>query len=247
MIQPRRSLRPAALLLTLTLAAPILHARPPHACTAVVFEGQVSAGHEWNSPLGEGWTLRLIPISPATYSGWDLVVDRTPPAGFPDALLLATPPYNSISEREIGTTFGLRAQDAIGWNPRSFRFLTNPVAFRQAQQLYLNAFNPSPTKSTPAPTKSPKAAITRLLALEKTASSGQLRILDAHLTPGAADPAPYAQNWALASARTDHQIDPGKESPQGSLNWIRFRISLTLPAPWRLAPGLHSTPSACTQ
>ena len=72
----------------------------------------------------------------AAYSGWDLVVDREPAAGFPDALLLATLPYNSINEREIGTTFGLRAQDAIGWNPRSFRFIVTPSDFREAQQLF---------------------------------------------------------------------------------------------------------------
>ena len=53
-------------------------------------------------------------------------------------LLLATPPYESISQREVGTTFGIRAQDAIGWNPRSFRFFTNPALFRKAQKLYFD-------------------------------------------------------------------------------------------------------------
>ena len=87
--------------------------------------------------LGQGWTFRVLPIPPlaAGYSGWDLVVDRDPPAGYPDALPLATLPYNSINEREVGTTFGLRAQDAAGWNPRSFRF-TDPAEFRKAQQWF---------------------------------------------------------------------------------------------------------------
>jgi hypothetical protein len=80
----------------------------------------------------------VVPIQPgkAGFSGWDLVVDRVPGAGFPNALLVATPPYNSINEREVGTTFGLRAQDAIGWNPRSFRFMTDPAALQESQRLF---------------------------------------------------------------------------------------------------------------
>ncbi len=82
---------------------------PPKAvCARVTIVGQVSAGGEWSTKLGEGWVIRVLPIAPslAGYSGWDLVMDRDQPAGFPDALLLATMPYNSINEREIGTTFG---------------------------------------------------------------------------------------------------------------------------------------------
>ncbi len=107
----------------------------PHAatCQRIVLTGEVSAGQEWKSTFGERWIFRVLPIDSgkieqgtAGYSGWDLVVDKEQGAGFPDASLVATPPYNSINEREVGTTFGLRAQDATGWNPRSFHFLTDP-------------------------------------------------------------------------------------------------------------------------
>ena len=125
----------------LSFLAPRVLAAPPRsdACTRVEFTDMVSLGQEWKTPLGEGWVFRVLPIvpGPAGYTGWDLVVDRDPQAGYPDALLLATPPYNALNEREIGTTFGLRAQDAIGWNPRSFHFLTNPAAFLQGQKLFL--------------------------------------------------------------------------------------------------------------
>jgi hypothetical protein len=124
----------------LGMASARSHAGPPNQanCHEVVLLGEVSAGHEWKGQIGEGWVFRVIPIQPgqANYSGWDLVADREQAAGYPDALLLATPPYRSIDEREVGTTFGLRAQDAIGWNPRSFRFLTNPEAFRESQKLF---------------------------------------------------------------------------------------------------------------
>ena len=127
----------AAIACAVSLAATPGYAGAAQSCQRLVLDGDVNAGQEWSASIGQGWKFRLVPIPAldAGYSGWDLVVDRNPPAGFPDALYLATPPYNSINEREIGTTFGLRAQDAIGWNPRSFRFLTDPAAFRKRSTI----------------------------------------------------------------------------------------------------------------
>ena len=108
--------------------------RPARACGKVVLTGEVNGGQEWKAAIGEGWVFRLVPIRagvPAAAGTWWWIASRG--AGYPDALLLATPPYNSINEREVGTTYGLRAQDAIGWNPRSFHFLTDPAALRQGQ------------------------------------------------------------------------------------------------------------------
>ncbi|MGB8260716.1 MAG: hypothetical protein WCE75_10215, partial [Terracidiphilus sp.] len=125
-------------LLMLAAVWPRVGAAAPPACRKLVLAGEVNAGQEWRAPIGQGWVFRVLPIVAGSqpFTGWDLVVDREAPAGFPDALLVATPPWNSINEREIGTTFGLRAQDALGWNPRSFHFLVDPAAFRQSQQLW---------------------------------------------------------------------------------------------------------------
>ena len=213
---------------------------PSEPCSKLVLEGEVTAGHEWKAPLGQGWLFRIVPVPPLQtgYSGWDLVVDRSAPAGFPDALYLATPPFGSINEREIATTFGLRAQDAIGWNPRAFRFLIDPRAFHEAQQAY------------PAASSVDAKAINRLLELQKSAASGELRILDAHLVPGTADPAPFAQQWALAASRTPHRIESSANSqgsPRGELRSLHFRLTLWLPAKWIFPPAAHPAPSPCGQ
>jgi hypothetical protein len=154
----------------------------------------------------------------AGYSGWDLAVDREQAAGYPYALLLATPPYGSINEREVGTTFGLRAQDAIGWNPRSFRFLTDPAAFREGQKLYLslrwNGQNrpagpvTSGQNMTASQNEAEARATRRLMELQGQSSAGQFRILDARLSPGTADAAPYVENWVIQSVRTPHTFAP---------------------------------------
>lgn len=228
-------------------------AAPASSCQRLILEGQVSTGQQWRSAIGQGWVFRVqpIPASPSGYTGWDLVVDREPPAGYPDALLLATLPYDSINEREIGTTFGLRAQDAIGWNPRTFRFLTDPRQFRDAQQWLLeferngSAQRPDGQRES---SRSGTADLARLLALQKEASSGEFRILDAHIVPGIADPKPYAQAWALAGSRMQHEVEPvtpGQANAQGKLVWMRFSLTLWLPARWRLPAGLPAVRIGC--
>jgi len=237
--------------LCLPLSA-LSRAATPAVCAEVVLSGEVAANHEWKQPFGQGWVFRVMPIQPgsAGYSGWDLVVDREQPAGFPDALLLATPPYNSISEREVGTTFGLRAQDAIGWNPRSFRFLTDPTAFREGQKQFQilgassHAMQPSAAGSREA------MALERLLTLNQKSSAGQFRILDARLAPGTADAAPYAEKWAIRSARTPHTLaSPAgtKATPLGQFDWMRFSITLWLPRTWKAPNGMPVVQAPCAE
>jgi len=243
-----RHLRSTRLLLLVCLAAlsaPGL--RAAQVCRQLTLEEEVSAAREWRAPIGEGWVIRLVPIPPlqAGYTGWDLVVDRERPAGFPDALYLATPPYNSINQREIGTTYGLRAQDAIGWNPRSFRFLTDPAAFRAAKRDYDLAFQ---LHHDPAPADAIAAAVSRLLKLQTHASTGQLTILDARLVPGTADPAAFAQQWSRAASRSRYQVEaaaPGKSTARGQLRWMRFRIMLWLPLDWLMPAGVRAVQGPC--
>ncbi|WP_058186134.1 hypothetical protein [Terracidiphilus gabretensis] len=224
------------------LASPPVQALPT-ACSKITIQGEVSSGQAWSAPLGQGWVLRLVPVQPGDkYSGWDIVLNRTPgdriePAGFPDAVFLATPPYGSLNEREIATTYGLRAQDAIGWNPRTFRFLLDPLAFHAGQQLYLSSHGAADPKTSAS-----------LLDLIHSASQGELRIVDARAVPGIADPASYAQNWAIAAARTPYQaVAPigGQPTPRGALLWMRFTLALWPPPGWRAPAGWTAVSAPC--
>lgn len=222
----------------LALALPAMTWAQKGACQRVSLAGEVKAGQEWRQEIGGGWVLRLVPIAPgqAGYTGWDLVVDRTRGAGYPDALLLATPPYASINEREIGTTYGLRAQDAMGWNPRSFHFLTDEKDFAEARRLFAQL------------TAGKQQAAGRLLELAGKAASGELEIEEARLTAGVGDAPAFAENWAMRSRRTPQQEVPapgGKSSARGSLSWMRFKATLWLPVKLRPAGGLTVSRVAC--
>jgi hypothetical protein len=222
------------------------------ACEKVVLQGEVNAGQEWKAAFGQGWVFRVLPIASgkAGYSGWDLMVDREQPAGYPDSLLVATPPYNSINQREVGTTFGLRAQDVIGWNPRSFRFLTSPDAFKESQKLFQVLGGTRHAMETPVVSSREGMAMQRQLKINEKSSAGQFRILEARLTPGVSDAAKYAENWALASPRTPHKFEPaagGKSTPLGELHWMRFSVTLWLPAGWKAPVELHAVRTACSE
>jgi hypothetical protein len=242
------------LLVVAALASVRCQASPgtPAGCQKVVLAGEVVARQEWKAAIGQGWVFRVLPIGPgpAGYSGWDLVVDREPGAGFPDALLVATPPYNSINEREIGTTFGLRAQDAIGWNPRSFHFLADPAALRESQRLFQVLGAAKFGIESPVVTERVGKAMQRQLKINRSAAAGQFRILDARLAPGNSDAASYAENWALASQRTTHTNEPAtaaKPSPRGELHWMRFSITLWLPEEWKTPKALNPARVACSE
>jgi hypothetical protein len=86
------------------------------------------------------------------------------------------------------------------------------------------------------------------MELVRTAmGSGEFRILDARLTPGVADPASYAEAWAIQSARTPHSLDAAAKgsTKMGSLNEIRFSITLWVPGSWRSTAGIHATATSC--
>jgi len=221
-------------------------------CRKIVLTGEVNAGQEWKASFGLGWVFRVVPIKPGKegYSGWELVVDREQSIGYPDALLVATPPYYSISEREVGTTFGLRAQDAIGWNPRSFHFLTVPDALRESQKQFRALGGTKIWTEAPVANSREHEAEQQLLEINRRASPGQLRILNARLTPGIADAAPFARKWALQSAKTPHTVAPApdaKASPLGELDWMRFSVTLWLPVGWKAPAGLSAPLAACSE
>ena len=213
-------------------------------CQKIQLSGEVKAGESWSASIGQGWIFRVLPIAPSGrgYTGWDLVVGPPADSDYPDALLLGTPPYGSLNEREIGTTFGLRAQDAIAWEPRHFHFLNTAKDVRSARELYRQVMAKPSSAS----------AASELLKLIGSGtggslSPGQFKIVDARLATGTADPQVFARQWTAHLHQVPHSVvqpdahmDPA--SPRGELLWMRFELTLWLPLGWQVR---NAAPSVC--
>ena len=223
----------AAAVIPLAGAAPT----PKSACRAAVVEGEVNAGQPYSQPLGGGLKLYFQPI----HSGWIVrVLPVAGPASEHDYAELATPPYQSVSPLSISTDFAFRAQDALGWNPRRFRFATNPASFRGLEQAY-QRFQAGGT--TPSP-----EAQAELASQIASATEATLSIIDSRLVAGTAD------QWQMAAAVASHfnstahtlvQEPDGSTSALGRIVWIRFRLEFRVPPGFVLSPALHTQQTPC--
>jgi hypothetical protein len=156
-----------------------------------------------------------------------------------DLAELGSPPYRSVSPLLVSTDFGFRAQDAVGWNPRRFRYVADGRSAATLDGLYRKDAG---LKAIPA---EDERELGKLVA---ASPEGVLEIVDASLAPGTADQARGAGLLATHFATTAHRIEQpasGKATALGRLGWMRFRVRLQLPPGLRPAAGAKVEPSPC--
>jgi hypothetical protein len=203
-----------------------------------VFEGELEAGKGYTKAIGNGLMVWFQPIA----SGWILrVIPVAGPPGDHDYAELATPPYRSVTPLSLSTDFAFRAQDAVGWNPRRFRFASSKAEFDRLEDVYSRFIHAG--DSPPAPLE------VELSGQIAEASEGTMTILDARIVPGMAD------QWRMASAVSSHfsttahtlaQAPDGKPSALGKLLWVRFRMQLDIPEGFHGVPDVKIVPTICT-
>ena len=155
-----------------------------------------------------GWVIRVLP---------SLGTRRVP-----DFAEVATPPFRSINPLLLTTDFGFRAQDVIGWNPRTFRYLGKSSEFAEAQGAYLAA------TSSQHPTPAEDMAVTRVAM---KAFEGRFELLGAVLSPGSGDQTAAAGLVSSHFATTAHTVrapqSGGPAGPLGEVLSLRFRVMLS--------------------
>lgn len=198
-------------------------------CVEAVLDGDVKAGQDWARAIGSSLVVKLE----ATPAGWILRV--LPASGARpdhDYAELATPPYRSVSPLLLTTDYGFRAQDAVGWNPRRFRFAANATDYQRLQRAF-EAFRQTGSPSTEAQTE--------LAKVVSEMQEGELQIVDARLVPGTADQNPAAAAVASHFLTTAHTLDQpadGRATQLGRLDWVRFHIRVELPRSFPVARGV---------
>ena len=200
-------------------------------CRRAVLQGDVKAGSGFEAPFARGLQFGLVPLA----SGWVVRVFRPgEPGGAHDLAELATLPYQSVSPLLISTDWSFRAQDAIGWSPRRFRYAVSPGAARVLRSDYDGVLRGNAKSSVSA----------AQVATEQP--EGLLTIEDARLVPGVADQARMAAAVSTHFQAIPHTIDPGNGgSPLGRLEELRFRVLLELPSGLQTAPGVSVESFPC--
>ena len=212
--------------------------KPVPACRRAVIVGELNAGQSYARPIGNGLEVYLQAIA----SGWILrVIPTSGPTLAHDYAELATPPYQSVTPLSISTDFAFRAQDAVGWNPRRFRFATSQADFERLLEVY--------TRYEQAGATPPAPIQVELSSQIAQAAEGTFTIVDARLVPGMAD------QWKMAGAVASHftstahtlvESPDGKPSVLGKLMWLKFRLELDLPGGFPAAPGMTVAPRTCS-
>jgi len=206
-------------------------AKTPMRCSRVVFDGDVKAGEGFEKVFAKGLKFYLEPLR----SGWIVrVLAADEPRGIHDYAELATPPYRSVSPLLISTDWSFRAQDAVAWNPRRFRYARNGEVFRRLAGLYGGVMANDVASSS-------KAA-----EVVSEQPEGVFQILDARMVPGLADQAQMAAAVASHLEETPHEVDQSiAPSALGQLEELRFRVKLDLPEDVLPMPGLAVEKKLC--
>lgn len=223
-----RAERLAVLSLGILLAAPLGWAQKP-ACARAVAEGEVAAGQKFERSFAPGLTFLLEPIA----SGWIVRVLGEGPRQPHDYAELATPPYGGMTPLAVSTDFSFRAQDAIAWNPRRFRYAANAARFQRLLGLY-------------APASAGEAqAVERLTGIVVQQPEATLTVLEARIVPGTNDIGRMAATVAQHLGSTPHMIEAAGGTPLGRVTWMRFRIELELPSGVHARPGFVEEKILC--
>ncbi len=188
----------------------------------VVLMGEVRQGEAFNRPIGTGLLFALEPVR----NGW--VIHVLPEQGSRPAVdyaAVVTPPFRSVNPLLLTTDWGFRAQDVVGWNPRSFHYVRSHANFASAEHAYSEALrspHPSPAQTT---------AVANAVA---ASAEGKFEIVDARLLPGTADPSSAAAMLGTRFSTTAHSIINAEGGgPAGHVEQLRFRVTLGgSPASW---------------
>ncbi len=213
-LQAWRRWRVVDALTTGCLLAGVAQAAAPKACPGVTLEGVVSRGEAYTQALTPELDFKLEAVP----AGW---IVRVLPHGAArpvhDAAELANPPYRSPTPILVSTDFAFRAQDAVAWNPREFRFFTTAAQVAAAEGAYQATLR-EPNRP---------AAGAALYPLLGQAAEATLTIVDAEIAGGTANQTGAAAAVASHFEQTAHTVRTDvAATPLGAILRLHFRLTV---------------------
>jgi hypothetical protein len=103
-------------------------------CATQRIEGEVADGDAFEAPIGRGLWLVLMSERDPQVSGWRLEIRGAPDRLDDDHVYPVSPPYRSVTPRDIGTMFGRSADEILEFRERPFNFVTTRADQHVAQR-----------------------------------------------------------------------------------------------------------------
>lgn len=185
-------------------------------CLRFTFEGELREGRAYQHEIGNGLVLRAEP----SQGGWHYEIGRAGEAGADDHFIYdLTLPLHGRHPTDLDTSYATPAQDAVSDEPVYFWFVAFPQDGDKAemgQQLV----------HWPKADDDEDRGWSLLGSLPK--GRGQLEMLKWRLTPGTAAPGKDAD-----------------AAQYGALQWLQFRLTLTVPVNYAVPPDVVPSPLPC--
>lgn len=190
-------------------------------CLRLSFAGELSAGQTFQRKFGGSLLFRLNP-RPAHF-GWTIEVLPEPQNGTVEReyIWVVTPPDRFYNPRDIDTSYGTTAHEAVTYSPRDFNFVLNEQQFKRAGDLVDLAIMSRPQSDQRTREELDKESEDAGRSLrDLPVSKGRLTILDSRVTA------------------------PAGDNGVGSIDWLKFAVELDVPCGFKPASGSDLTVDA---
>jgi hypothetical protein len=119
------------IVLLAVLLLPSAHAQK----TRLRLSGRIARGEVFRKDIPGGLEFLLLPTAsdPGAVEGWTIQV--SPKGAHPrerdDFVWVVTPPYRGYNARDLDTSYGTPAKEAVGYSPREFHFVLDCAGHQQ--------------------------------------------------------------------------------------------------------------------
>jgi hypothetical protein len=205
-----------ALAALIALSAGSARAEDIKRCLRFSVDAEFNEGQSYSRDIGNGLAFHAEPTS----GGWHYEIGRGGAAGADDHYIYdLTLPLHGRHVTDLDTSYDTPAQDAVSDEPLYFWFLAFPQDGDRAERGQQMVHWPKTDDEE-------QQGWTLLGSLPK--GRGQLEMLKWRLVPGTAGPS-----------------KKGDPAQYGALQWLQFRLTLTVPVGYALPADANASPLPC--
>lgn len=211
-----------AIIILLVLLSSSDMARAQATCKQFNFTSEVKAGESFTHPIGSNLLFGITPEETNGVHGWHFGIGprvRTPDDHVLEYIFLVTPPYHFRHPTDLTTDYSVPAQYVVRPHQIWFWFVLSHADAKTASEALDHDIWPQNDEDIASQGK---------VRERLPKGRGEFVILDSKFTPGRVD----------KNGNCSRQFC-------GEMQWMRFRVTMVVPATFATASGLRTSPAPC--